>query len=188
MHAMDYNGLRKLLIGTMEDAGLLVKADEILYLNDLTRICELFIQRPLDYEATWAKVGFEWRAEHQAALGYAEEAPELVVHGIHQVVLHAAFHLHFDELEVDSGVIHEVTDAVLAHARRLFGESGAMVAELRMLSSSARIECLRYEVDVEVPGDGAVEWWHTWGALCASLLTHFDEIHAELSSRFGPTT
>lgn len=191
MHVMDYEGLRKLLIGAMEDAGLLVRADEVLYVNELARVCELFIQRPLDHESTWAKVGFEWRAENQATAQYVEDLVEHTGSPApfdNRVMLHAAFHLHFDDINVDSDVIREVTDSVLVHARRLFGDDGAVVAELRMLSASARIECLRYEVDVEAPGDGPIEWWHTWGAMCASLLTQFDEIHAELYTRFGPTS
>lgn len=188
MHVMDYEGLRKLLIRTMEDAGLVVKVDEVLYINELARVCELFIQRPLDYDATWAKVAFEWRAENQATVNSVEDGAQAAFPGSERVILHAAFHLHFDDLEIDSEVIHEVTDAILSHATRLFGEAGAMVAELRMLSSTARIECLRYEVDVEAPHYGAgIEWWHTWGAMCANLLSHFDEIHAELYSRYGPS-
>lgn len=185
MHVMDYEGLRKLLIRSLEDAGLLVKADEVLYMGELARVCEVFIQRPLDYEATWAKVAFEWRPENQATVNSVADGIHAVPEG---VILHAAFHLHFDDLEVDSEVIREVTDAILSHATRLFGEAGAIVAELRMVSSTARIECLRYEVDVEAPHHGGnFEWWHTWGAMCASLLSHFDEIHAELYSRYGPS-
>ena len=186
MRVLDYEGLRRLLIRSLEDAGLLVKVDEVLYVNELARVCEVFIQRPLDYAATRAKEAFEWRPENQATVNSVEDggqtaAPE-------GVILHAAFHLHFDDLEVDSDVIREVTDSILSHATRLFGDSGAMVAELRMVSTGARIECLRYEVDVEAPHGGAsVEWWHTWGAMCASLLNHFDDIHAELYSRYGPT-
>lgn len=78
MHVMDYEGLRKLLIRSLEDAGLLVKADEVLYMGELARVCEVFIQRPLDYEATWAKVAFEWRPENQATVNS-------VADGIHAV-------------------------------------------------------------------------------------------------------
>lgn len=191
MHVTDYEGLRKLLIGTMTDAGLLVKTDEVLYLNELTRICELFIQRPIDRESTWAKVGFEWRAENQAALTFAHETDliEAATHGLvdSRIMLHAAFHLHFDGLEVGADVIHEVTEALLGHARRYFGNDGSIVAELRLQSTQASIECLRYEIDVEAPTAGSLEWWQTWGAVCAGMLTQFDAIHEELYTRYGPT-
>lgn len=188
MRYLEYEDLRRLLVECMEDAGLFVKVDEVLYLGELTRVCELFVQRSEDEEGTWAKIGFEWRAENQAAAQFIEEvaaqAPDLPY--APHIMLHAAFHLHFDDLNVDADVIREVTDRFLAQARHLFGDSGAMVAELRMHSSAARIDCLRYEIDIDAPVDETLEWWQTLGNMCASLLAHLDAIHAELYSRYGP--
>lgn len=194
MHVLEYEGLRSLLIAAMEDAGLLVKADEVLYMNELARSCELFIQRALDVEGTWAKFGFEWRAENQATTSYAHEMADTPVAGMmssqidNRVLLHAAFHLHFDDLEVDTDVIREVAEVIQAHASVYFGSEGGVVAEVRLLPASARIECLRFEVGLESPGDASLEWWTEWGTICASILAQFDAIHAELYARFGPAS
>ena len=48
MRVLDYEGLRRLLIRSLEDAGLLVKVDEVLYVNELASVCELIIHRHLD--------------------------------------------------------------------------------------------------------------------------------------------
>lgn len=191
MQVTDYESLRSLLTRAMEEAGLLVKTDEVLYLNELTRACELFVQRPADRETTWAKVGFEWRAEDQAAVMQAQDAEEgeaedgKYVPYEPQITIHAAFHLHFDGLDVDAAVIHEVTEAITGHAARFFGAEGSIVAELRLEATSARIDCLRYEIDIEPPADAGPDWWRMLGTVCAQMLLQFDTIHDELYTRFG---
>lgn len=193
MDVMDYDGLRNLMVEAMEDAGLLVKADEVLYMTELVRTCELFVQRPLDVEGTWAKFGFEWRAENQATSAYAlglahmpytdSPLPEID----NRVILHVAFHLHFDDLDVGTDVIREVAEVIQSYAHDHFGGEGGVITEVRLLPTSARVECLRFEATLESPSGAQANWWREWGQIYASMLSHFDEIHAELYARFGPS-
>lgn len=192
MHRFDYDYLRNLLIEAMEDAGLFVKADEVLYLSELTRSFELFIQRSVNGEGTWAKVGFEWRADNQTAAFSAQETSHFAAGDLaapspeRYVTVHAAFHLHFDGLSIGPDVISEVSEAIQMHAQHIFDGHGSVVAEVRLLPTEARLECLRYEVMLDSPIDADLAWWQNWGDLCAAMLERFDEIHAELYSRFGP--
>lgn len=192
MYILNYEDFRDHLVDAMMLAGLRARTDEVLYLTDMTRGCEIHVSTDDNAEEPWGKLAFEWTSENQALSQRAHarfESGNRCLEDLdlvgNKVGMHAAFHLHFDGLRVGSDVIRDVTEIIRTHAEGEFGPDGDVVAEVRLTAEYAGVECLRFEVHAECPLVSTEPWWDEWGEVFATMLAKFEEIYGRLETEFG---
>jgi len=193
MQLLDYAGFRDRLAQAFSSAGKFqVRLDEVVYLSDGSRGCEILVYPDGQKDGVWGKLGFEWVAENQAFYEEAEHAmherngePPPLDREAAEVNMHAAFHLHFDEFDVTADVIRDVAETMKARAEEYFSDEGGVVAEVRLTSDAAKLECLRFEVNATGAAWADEPWWERWGAVFAGMLEHLERIHGDLQEEFG---
>lgn len=191
VHVLDYGAFRDSLVDAMTAKGLHGSVDEAVFLGTNSRGCEVLIHHFDEPGEVWGKVSFEWVAANQALL---EEINERGEHDydVHtsldpdaEVMMNAAFHLHFGNLSIATEAMREVAEEIKRHAEAFFGDEGGVVAEVSMTSADARLECLRFEVNTAAPFVTEDAWWEQLADVCLSMLDKLHEIHGRLKSEYG---
>jgi len=191
VHVLDYGAFRDTLVDALTARGLQGSVDEAIFLGTNSRGCEVLIHHDDEPGEVWGKVSFEWVAANQALLEEMNEEgeqaydPDLPLDPDAEVMLSAAFHLHFGDLYIATETMREVAEEIKRHAEAFFGDEGGVVAEVSMTSADARLECLRFEVNTAVPFITEDPWWEQLAGVCRSMLDKLQEIHGRLRSEYG---
>lgn len=190
MHVLDYAGFRDTLVDAITSKGLQVSIDEAVFLGTNSRGCELLIHHDDEPGEVWGKVSFEWVAANQALFEEIHEQgdvydPDMPLDPDAEVMMNAAFHLHFGTLSISTEAMSGVAAEIKRHAEAFFGDDGGVVAEVSMTSADARLECLRFEINTSAPMISEEPWWEQLADVCAAMLDKLEEIHGRLRSEFG---
>lgn len=191
MHVLDYAAFRDALVDAVTAKGLHASVDEMVFLGTSSRGCEVLIHHFEEPGEVWGKVSFEWVAANQALFEELSDQgtdPYDVLASMDpdaEVMMNAAFHLHFGNLSVATETMREVAEEIKRHAESYFGDEGGVVAEVSMTSADARLECLRFEVNTSAPLVSEEPWWEQMADVCLSMLDKLQEIHGRLKSEFG---
>ncbi|HLS89706.1 MAG TPA: hypothetical protein VK101_00460 [Limnochordia bacterium] len=190
MHVLDYAGFRDALVDAITSKGLQVSVDEAVFLGTNSRGCELLIHHDDEPGEVWGKVSFEWVAANQALFEEIHEQgdvydPDMPLDPDAEVMMNAAFHLHFGTLSISTEAMSGVAAEIKRHAEAFFGDDGGVVAEVSMTSADARLECLRFEINTSAPMISEEPWWEQLADVCAAMLDKLEEIHGRLRSEFG---
>lgn len=191
VHVLDYGAFRDALVDALGARGLQTSVDEAVFLGTSSRGCEILIHHDDEPADVWGKVSFEWVAANQALLEEINEQGEdaydadLPLDPDAEVMMSAAFHLHFGDLSIATEAMREVAEEIKRHAEAFFGYDGGVVAEVSMTSADARLECLRFEVNTAAPFISDEPWWEQLAGVCRSMLDKLQEIHGRLRSEYG---
>ncbi|MBO2520946.1 MAG: hypothetical protein LOD85_02115 [Clostridia bacterium] len=191
MHVLDYGELRDALVDALAAQGLQSSVDEMVFLGTSSRGCEILMHHGDEPGEVWGKVSFEWVAANQALLEELDDHdadaydPSLSLDPDAEVMLSAAFHLHFNEIAIAPEAMREVAEEIKRHAEAFFGDEGGVVAEVSMTSADARLECLRFEVNTSASFVSEEPWWDQLAGVCRSMLDKLQEIHGRLRSEYG---
>lgn len=190
MHVLDYAAFRDALVDAITSKGLQVSLDEAVFLGTNSRGCEVLIHHFDEPGEVWGKVSFEWVAANQALLEELNEQgdvydADMPLDPDAEVMMNAAFHLHFGNLSIATEAMSEVAAEIKRHAEAFFGDDGGVVAEVSMTSADARLECLRFEVNTSAPFISEEPWWEQLAEVCVAMLDKLQEIHGRLRSEFG---
>jgi len=190
VHVLDYAGFRDALVDAITSKGLQVSVDEAVFLGTNSRGCELLIHHDDEPGEVWGKVSFEWVAANQALFEEIHEQgdvydPDMPLDPDAEVMMNAAFHLHFGTLSISTEAMSGVAAEIKRHAEAFFGDDGGVVAEVSMTSADARLECLRFEINTSAPMISEEPWWEQLADVCAAMLDKLEEIHGRLRSEFG---
>jgi hypothetical protein len=190
VHVLDYAGFRDTLVDAITSKGLQVSIDEAVFLGTNSRGCELLIHHDDEPGEVWGKVSFEWVAANQALFEEIHEQgdvydPDMPLDPDAEVMMNAAFHLHFATLSISTEAMSGVAAEIKRHAEAFFGDDGGVVAEVSMTSADARLECLRFEINTSAPMISEEPWWEQLADVCAAMLDKLEEIHGRLRSEFG---
>lgn len=190
MHVLDYAGFRDALVDAITSKGLQVSVDEAVFLGTNSRGCELLIHHDDEPGEVWGKVSFEWVAANQALFEEIHEQGDVYdldmpLDPDAEVMMNAAFHLHFGTLSISTEAMSGVAAEIKRHAEAFFGDDGGVVAEVSMTSADARLECLRFEINTSAPMISEEPWWEQLADVCAAMLDKLEEIHGRLRSEFG---
>lgn len=196
MYILSYDGLLQRIQEGMVSRRLRVRKDEVLYLSDMARGCELLIQLPEKTgpdDAPWGKLVIEWVPENEVFTSRMQDNdpddPFLQQNSWFdergaQVMLHAAFHLHFDSFPIGIERIHQITEVLRTHAEEYFGGDGDVVAEVRMTVAEAALACLRYEVNAGAMVITPEPWWEEWVDIFVGMLEGLRKIYDQLAAEF----
>lgn len=193
MHVLDYNAFRDRLLDAIEVQGFECSVDEVVYLNNASRGCDIFVYPDGEGGEVWGKVSFEWLPSNQALLdemqqqASEEELDESAWASDPDaaVMMHVAFHLHFDSLPIATEAVTEAAEEIKELGESFFGDDGGVVAEVSMTSADARLECLRYEADTSAPLASEEEWWDDLAEVCRAMLDKLEKILARLRLEYG---
>lgn len=191
MHVLDYGAFRDALVDALSARGLQSSVDEAIFLGTNSRGCEVLIHYDDEPGDVWGKVSFEWVAANQALYEEVNEEgeeaydPDLPLDPDAEVMMSAAFHLHFGDLSIATEAMREVAEEIKRHAEAFFGDEGGVIAEVSMTSADARLECLRFEVNTSAPFITEEPWWEQLANVCRSMLDKLQEIHGRLRSEYG---
>lgn len=191
MHVLDYGAFRDSIVDAVAAKGLRASVDEAVFLGTSSRGCEVLIHHFDEPGEVWGKVSFEWMAANQSLLEEItdQSADAYDVHASldpdAEVMMNAAFHLHFGNLSIATEAMREVAAEIKRHAENFFGDDGGVVAEVSMTSADARLECLRFEVNTSAPFVTDEPWWEQLAEVCLSMLDKLHEIHGRLKSEYG---
>lgn len=196
MYILSYEELLQHMQEGMVDRGMRVRKDEVLYLNDMARGCEFLIQlseKAGHEDGPWGKLMIEWVPENEVFTAQLDEHDpgeaflqpnSLFDERGAQVMLHAAFHLHFDSFPIGIGRIHQITEILRSHAEEYFGGDGDVVAEVRMTVAEAALACLRYEVNAGAMIITPEPWWKEWAEIFRGMLEGLRKIYEQLATEF----
>lgn len=194
MYILSYEDLVRHVQDGMERKGLQVRKDEVVYLNDMARACELLIQLPEKdghEEGPWGKLIIEWVPENEVFVSQLEEHdlndPFMQPNGLFdergaQVMLHAAFHMHFESFSIGIDRVHQITEVLRTQAEEYFGGDGDVVAEVRLTASEAALACLRYEVNAGAMVYTPEPWWEEWVDIFVGMLNGLRQLYDQLAS------
>ncbi len=197
MEALDYRLVRDRMVESLVGTGLRVTVEEAVFLNSLSKGCDIFVYPAVTGPDVWAKIGFEWLAANQALFEQIEQDGELagaapeetgqIEEDATQVLMHCEFHLHFSALAMATEVMRDVATGIKKHAELYFGDDGGVVAEVFLSSDEAKLDCLRYEINSAVPMVTDQPWWNRWSEVARGMLDKLADLYVQLENEFGPS-
>ncbi len=177
MHALNYEDLREALVDTIERAGLVARVEEIIYVRDGARECEIYVYPDEESQGIWGKLSFEWVAHSQALW---EDIDHEMEHGNDdlsgfdpeetEIPLHASFHLDLSPFWVETDMVREIAQGTIERASAYFNDEGSVIAEVSWSALGARVDSIRYEANAVGYFLTEETWWENWGEVFATLL------------------